>query len=135
MFTDKGIFSNAQTLAASSAENSTNTLDTEVASSNLGAGTPIWLVVRVNTTFTNASAGGTETVSLQSSAASASGFAANLTGPTVTVGVMVKGLDLLTVPLPADHLRYLKVVYTPASCSGWTAGAVDAFLTTASPLN
>jgi hypothetical protein len=135
MITEKGnIFSNAQALVASGAENSTNVIDTEVAGSNIGAGTPIWVYCRVNTLFTAASSS-TMIVSLQNSATSGGTYTSIFVGPTLTVGQLVKGFDLCTIPLPVDNLRYLKMVYTQGVGSGWTAGNVDALLTLNAPLN
>lgn len=134
MLVDKMVFSDAQALVASGAENSTNVLDTEFASSNLGGGTPIWLVCRVNTQMTSATSA-TLIVSLTSSATSNGTYTSDAISRTWTVGQLVKGLDLLTIPLPADHLRYLKVVYTQAVGSGWSAGNVDALLTLNVPRN
>ena len=135
MITEKGnIFSDAQALTASGAENSTNVVDTEVAASNIGGGTPVWLYCRVNTTFTAASSS-TMIVALQNCATSGGTYTSLLIGPTLTVGQLVKGLDLMTVPLPVDNLRYLKLIYTQGVGSGWTAGKVDALLTHNAPLN
>ena len=135
MVTERGnIFSDAQALTASGAENSTNVIDTEVASSNIGAGTPIWVYCRVNTAFTAASSS-TMIVSLQNCATSGGTYTSIFVGPTLTVGQLVKGLDLCTIPLPVDNLRYLKMVYTQGVGSGWTAGKVDALLTHNAPLN
>lgn len=132
MFVDKMVFSDAQALTASGAENSTNTLDTEAAGSNIGPGTPLWLYCRVNTAFTAANSS-TMIVSLQNSATSGGTYTNILVSPTYTVGQLAKGFDMLTAPLPNENLRYLKVVYTQAVGSGWTAGNVDALLTSQAP--
>lgn len=134
MLIDKCEFSDAQAITASGASNSTNTIDTEVASSNLGGGTPVWVYCRVNTAFTDATSS-TMIVTLESSATSGGTYTKVLVSPTYTVGQLVKGFDLLTVPLQVDHLRYLKLVYTNGVGSGNTAGKIDAFLTTAAPRN
>jgi hypothetical protein len=126
------VFSDAQALTASADENSTNVIDTEKASANLGAGTPIWLVVRVNTTFACATS---VTYSAQLTASTDSGgtYHTVLVGETYTVGEIVKGLDLLTVPIAIDHARYLKILYDHTTGSGCTAGKVDAYLTLNAP--
>jgi len=135
MLTEKwGIFSDAQAITGSGASDSSSTLDTEVAGSNIGGGTPIWLVVRVNTTFTCATSG-TMYATLQNCATSNGTYLDMLRSATYTVGSLVKGLDVLTVPLTVDNLRYLKVLYTNAVGSGMTAGNFDAFLSLNAPRN
>ena len=137
MVTEKAlIFSNAQAITTSGATNSTNTIDTEVAASNLGGGTVLWLVVRVNTTFVEIVSGSeTLDVQLQNSATSGGTYVKIASGYLFSGRECVKGLDLLTTPLPVDNLRYLKVVYTTTTGSGWTAGNVDAFITLNAPKN
>ena|SRR3990167_1316625 len=130
MVVDKMVFSDAQALTASTVENSTNTLDTEAAASNIGGGTALWLYCRVNTTFTGAHS---FVASLQHCATSGGTFASILVSPTYTNGQLVKGFDILTVPLPNENLRYLKMIYTPSTGSGWTAGAIDALITSQAP--
>lgn len=132
MLLDKMQFSDAQAQTASTVEYSTNVLDTEFADSNLGGGTPIWLVCRVNTTFSGTS--GTFIVALQEGSVSGT-FVNKIVSPTYTTALLVKGFDLLTIPLPVDHLRYLRIGYTPATGSGYTAGKLDAFLTLNAPRN
>jgi Bbp16 len=134
MFLDKMVFSDAQAVTASGATASTNVLDTEVASSNLGAGTPIWLVCRVNTTFVVCT-GTTCTfdAALQDCATSGGTYTQIAQGFAYSTAEILKGLDLLTTPLPAVHKRYLKLVYTVATGSGFNSGAIEAFLTTAAP--
>lgn len=134
MFTDKAIFSNAQAITASGNTTSTNYVDTEVAASNIGGGTPLWLVCRVNTTFTDATSGAL-TVTLNTCATSNGTYVVLATGRVYSVGVLVKGLDVLTIPLPADNLRYLGLTYANTVGSGFTAGKLDAFLCSQPPLN
>lgn len=146
MIMDKMEFSDAQAITASTATDSTNVLDLGLAStgSDVGSGTPIWVVGRVNTTFVDAapSAANTWRVALQHSASEGSGFvdvfagpAANKVSSIAANNDMTKGADLLTQPLPTDLLRYLKVQITPAAASGPSAGKIDAFLTLNAPLN
>lgn len=134
MVTEKAlIFSNAQAITASTATDSTNVIDTEFATPNLGGGTPLWLVCRVNTTFV--APGSTLTVKLSSSATSGGTYLTDAQSQAFTVGTCVKGLDLLTIPLPLDHLRYLKLTYTPATGSGPSAGNIDAYIALTAPRN
>ena len=134
MLLDQCSFSDAQALTGSGAENSTNVIDLESTTPNIGAGTPIWLYCRVNTTFTSATSQ-TLIVALQNSTASGGTYVSIAISPTYTVGQLVKGLDLLTIPVPVDNIRYLKVLYTNAVGSGFTAGNVDAFLSLNAPRN
>ncbi|HET6453497.1 MAG TPA: hypothetical protein VFI02_03755, partial [Armatimonadota bacterium] len=60
-------FSDAQTVTATASVAATNILDTEVADSNVGSGTPIWVVCRVSTVFNGS---GTVLVTLQDCATS-----------------------------------------------------------------
>ena len=126
-------FSDAQTSTSSTVFNSTNTLDTEATDSNLGAGTPIWLVTRVNTAFAGTS--GTYIVKLQHCATSGGTYLDLLVSATYTTTQLVKGFDLMTVPLPVEHQRYLKLTYTQATGTGYPTGKIDAFLTTQAPRN
>ncbi len=128
---DKMVFSDAQEVTTSGATTSTSTLDMEFANPNLGAGTPIWLWCRVNTTF--AGVGETLDAQLQDCATSGGTYNKIAQGFAFSNGEAVKGLDLLTIPLPAKHKRYLKLMYTTSTGSGWTAGNIDAFLTLAAP--
>lgn len=133
MFLDKMVFSNAQALTSSTLEASTNVLDTEVAASNIGAGTPIWLVTRVNTAFSGTS--GTFVVSLQNATASGGTWVTIAISATFTTAQLAAGFDLMTQPLPVDNLRYLRMAYTQATGTGYTAGSVDSFLTLNAPRN
>ena len=137
MVLDKMEFADAQAITASTATDSTNVLDFEVAStkSDIGVGTPMWLVCRINTTFTDSSAASQAQVTLQHSAASASAFVQAAQGHLYSVGDLIKGQDMLTQALPADLKQHLKVVWTPTSSSGYNAGKIDAYLTTNAPLN
>lgn len=125
------IFSDAQECLSTAT--STNVIDTEVADSNLGAGTPIWLHVKVNTAFaiaTSTSTGGYYI--FQDCATSGGTYETLLQSGDQSSGIYVKGYDVLTVPLPNKHMRYLRGrwVSSGASCS---AGKLDAFLAAHAP--
>jgi hypothetical protein len=112
---------------------STNIIDTEVAASNIGAGTPIWLHVKVNTAFaiaTSTSTGGY--YQFQECATSGGTYLTKLSTTDQSSGVYVAGYDILTIPLPNENLRYIRGrwVSSGASCS---AGKIDAFLTFGAP--
>lgn len=132
MVIDKCEFSDAQAFTGSADEASTNVVDTEVAASNVGPGTPIWVYCRVNTTFT-CDTSGTMIVSLQNCATSGGTYVDIAKTATFTVGTLVKGLDVLTIPIPAKNLRYLRMYFDKGVGSGFTAGKIDAFLTTQAP--
>ena len=137
MVTEKAlILSDAQAITTSSTTNSTNTIDLEFAAPNIGSGTPLWLVCRVNTLFVEVTSG-TETLDAQlQTCATSGGTYTKIAGGYLYSGrEIVKGLDLLTIPLPADCLRYLKIVYTTTTGSGWSAGKVDAFIASTAPRN
>ena len=128
-------FSNAQTITASGAATaSTNVWDTEAAASNIGPGTPIYVVCRVHTAFTTASTGDTLIADLEHCATSGGTYVDLLKSPTFTVGQLVAGFDILTTTIPSGtNLRYLRFNYNYASGSGFTAGAISAFPTLAAP--
>ena len=118
-------FSDAQSAVTTASISSTNVLDTEVADSNVGSGTPIWVVCRVGTAF---SGSGVLTVALQDCATSGGTYVTRLT--TATLSLLecdAVGDDLLVTPLPSEHQRYLKLLYTNTHNSG-AAGAIDAYL-------
>jgi hypothetical protein len=143
MLLDMCVFSDAQTIAGSAAILSTNIIDTEVASSNLGGGTPVWLVVRVNTAFAQTTSAVTSIANVNLLHGLASGTVTQtlLSGQVISIATTAsltanlgKGADLLTVPLPIDNLRYLRIQWQPGG-SGFSAGNIDAYLTTAAPRN
>lgn len=121
-------FSDAQDLSGAGSVASTNQVDLALAAPNLGIGTPIWLVVRVNTAFTLLTS---LTVMLQDAAAN-TGYAQLLEGATIPVAELIAGADLLVVALPATHKRWLSVYYTIVGTNPG-AGKVDAYLTLTPP--
>jgi len=122
-------FSDAQTLvAASLIFPATYDIDCESGVSDLGAGTPIWVVCKVNTVCAGLA---TISVALQDSAAGST-YVTRYTTYAYSLGqVDAVGNTLLSMPLPADHARYLRLLYTITTSA--TAGAVDAFLCNAPP--
>ena len=138
------IFSDAQSIAGSAAVLSTDLIDTEVAGSNIGGGTPIWIVCRVSTAFAQTTSAVTSLayVNLLHGLASGTVTQTLLSGRMISIATTAsltadlgKGADLLTVPLPVDNLRYLRIQFQTAASSGFSAGAIDAFLTLAAPRN
>ena len=126
MILDKNlVFSDAQAETSVAAQDSTNVIDTGIADSNLGAGTPLWVNVQVNTTVTSSGAA-TVSVALHDSS-DGSTYAAIWTSAAYAKATLVAGFVMMSIPLPSEHERYLKVVYTIAT-SVLTAGAFDAWI-------
>ena len=94
---------------------------------NKGKGTPLYLHVRVNTSFVATGAG---TLAVGVNTADTSATATVLfTTPALAKTVLVKGYDIINMPLPAAPplASFLRVVYTQAT-STFTAGAIDAWI-------
>jgi len=124
-----GIFSDNQSLVATATIVSTNVLDCGVANPNLGAGTPLWVVESIHTKFTGS---GGITTTLQHCASSGGSYLTLLVGVAHSTGTGAIGDYLLAVPLPMEHLRYLRLSHAITMDSG-SAGAVDAYLSPCAP--
>lgn len=119
------VLSDGQSIVTTASIDSTNTLDTEVANSNLGSGTPIWVICRVSTAFTGS---GTLAVVFKDCATSGGTYVSRFTTVAYSLGETdAFGDDLLVMPLPQEHQRYIKLTYTNGHNSA-AAGAVDAYL-------
>jgi hypothetical protein len=120
------VFSDEQAQTSVAAHDSTNTIDLQTASVNIGAGTPIYFNFRVNTTFTSSSSA-TFTMKLQDSS-DASTWADTGIGPftALAYSLMTEG-KVYSFSLPPNVQRYLKVVYT-IGVAVLSAGAWDAWL-------
>jgi hypothetical protein len=125
---DKLIFDSNHTIPTpvSADFTSTYTIDTEVADFNAGAGTPLWVVVKMLNKQTGTT-GETLSVELQDCTTSGGTYAYILEGRTFSGGEFASAPTLLCVPLPAHHRRYLKISYDCNSGLVWTGG-VDAYL-------
>jgi len=110
---------------------STNIIDTEVALSNLGAGTPLWVVVKMLNKQTGTT-GETLSVELQDCTTSGGTFAAILEGRSFSGGEFTTAPTLLAAPLPAHHRRYLQISYDGNAGLVWTGG-VDAYIALNAP--
>lgn len=123
-------FSDAQ--AVTSTAISENVIDLGIASSDIGAGEPVYLVVLTNTAATDVSSDATLTVTLESDSTADLATSATThfsTGALAFGTFSPAGTVLAAVALPIDEYeRYLGVRYTVAS-GPLTAGAFDAFLT------
>ncbi len=136
MILDKNLeFSDAQAICLSIATATASTvLDLQVADPNIGTGTPVWLIVSVNTSFLPTlttllveprDADGAGSLSL----ATAIMFGKTFSG---SLDELQAGDLLISMPLPAAIRRYMEILYTTAG-STLTAGKLDAFLSLAPP--
>ena len=112
-------FSDAQAITASA--QSTNVLDLQAADLEMGAGTPIWLNVRVGTADF---AGGTSlkvTFYACSTATTISNGSDLLASDTIAQASLTAGAWIIRVPLPVnfDEDRYIGLYYTDTG--GFTA--------------
>ena len=119
------VLSDAQAETTAAAHDSTNVLDFQQATPDFGAGTQKFFNVVVNTAFTSAGSA-TLSVSLQESA-DASTYSAIATTAAIAVASLTAGKVLMTIPLPPDHERYYKLVYTIGTAD-MTAGKLDAWV-------
>jgi hypothetical protein len=103
-------------------------LDHMTAAWNGGAGTPVWVIVQVNTSITGTTSNPIY-VAWGTATASGGTYQYHLTGRTFSIGEVTKGTYLLAAPIPAGVTinRFSKVVYSVVGVS-LTAGAVDAYL-------
>jgi hypothetical protein len=106
-------------------------LDMMTANWNGGAGTPVWVISQVNTTFT---CGSQFYVEFRSGAASTTVTTSHFSGKSMSVLECTKGAYLLAIPLPAgcNIGRFVKLTY---HCSGSAnvAGAIDSYLSFNAP--
>lgn len=119
-------FSDAQILTDSSAA-ATNVLDMQAADREMGAGTPIWLNVRVEQVF----AGGTSVVTALVNESDATIDGSSIViwqTPAVVTADLVAGHWIMRMPLPVnfDELRYLGIYYTLVGT--FTTGTINAWL-------
>jgi len=125
---DKNLeFSDAQAETTQAAHDSTTVLDLGVAAPNIGAGTPVWLVIRVNEAVTS-DGSATVTFDVQDSANNSAFASIGLLTGAIAKATLVAGYVVMKVPLPASIRRYVKIVYTIGTAA-LTAGKFDAFLT------
>jgi hypothetical protein len=115
-------FSDAQTLVSTSLTIYSTILDFEAADPNSGSGTPVWVVCKLATALNS----GNLTVALQDSALSATVFVALATRVFSIADTDAVGDELLTIPLPMEHKRYLRMTYVVSASVA--TGSVDAYL-------
>lgn len=125
LFDAKFEFSDAQAITTDA--DSTNVVDFVNTDLEMGAGTPVWLNVQVETAF----AGGTSLeVSLYSHTATTSLNSGTLLwqSSAIVQASLTAGAWITRIPLPynADEERYLGVYYNDTGA--FTAGTVNAWL-------
>jgi hypothetical protein len=124
------IFSDAQAQTSVASHNSTNTIDFQTANTNIGAGTPLYFVFRVNTTFTSSSSA-TFSLSLQHSSDGTTWNALASTATTLGYALFTAG-KVWSFSLPTVHERYLKVVYAIGTAV-LSAGKWDSYIALSQP--
>lgn len=130
MLTDKKLlFSDNQgsITTANTAHDSTNNIDTGFASSNIGEGNPVRLVVQVGGTAF-AGTGGTLTVALLDSADDSSFATVATLTSAIAVGSLTAGAEIVNTVLPKNLRRYLKLTYTTHASNAFSAGTIYAGL-------
>jgi len=120
----KLLFSDDQAETTVPAHDSTNTVDLGAATPNSGAATPKWLNIICTEAVTSGGAG-TVAFSLQDSTDHSTWVIIWQTD-AIAKATLVKGYTL-AIPLPAEHSRYLKVVYTIGTAV-LTAGKFSAWI-------
>lgn len=127
-------FSDAQALTVTTGETvSTNMVDLQVTDPNQGAGTPVYLVISVNTAIAPATSVGLYWE--LEDASDGSTFTPIMRGETrynSTSGELDAGQVIYAGPIPAEHRRYLQLVYTSSGVT-LSAGNMDAYLSLAPP--
>jgi len=121
---------------ASNAGTDTTILDHNVAAWNAGAGTPIWVIVSIATTFSGA-ASNPVYATWSTSTASGGTYVVHLKGRLLSIGELTKGKYLLADPIPAGHTinRFSKVTMYLDGGVSLTAGVFDSYLSLNAPRN
>ena len=128
-------FSVAQAFTSTGDTDSTNIVDTGVGEdffgsakpSNVGEGGDAWLHVDVDAAFTSAAplTGGL-TIALHDSATVGGTYTELFqVAKDVQAAALTLGTELVRVPVPAESLRFWKLIYTTGT-TVWTAGALNA---------
>lgn len=122
---DANELSNAQAFTTG-ANNSEDVIDMSVAGD---AEKSLWLIVRVNTTFTSGGAGTVVVTALHDTeAAFGDDPVTFFTSALLAIADLVAGETIVKTRLPANMGAFMKCVYTVATAD-MTAGKLDAFLT------
>ena len=130
-------FSDAQTVSADTQTASTNFIDLGAAALYIGVGTPLYLNVRVNTTFVGGGeSAGSLTVQLFDGAhTSGVCTGTKLSSKTVATSLLAAGKSICRVPIPFEgYMRFLRLRYVGSrATTAYTAGKVDAWISGATP--
>jgi len=121
------LFSDAQAITAAAA--STNAVDLGAVERRIGTGRELYVVVIVDTAFTDAGSDSTLTVDLQSDSVEAFSSAATVQTVGTLAALSAAGARLIS-RIPPDTLteRFIRLNYTPNN-GNLTTGAVTAFIT------
>lgn len=123
----QNLFSDAQAVTATAA--STNVMDLGIAGRNLGVGEDMYLVVIVDTTFTDSGSDSTIAVTLETDDNASMSSPTTLLSLGTFAALTAAGSRLVTkLPINSAYERYLGVRYTAAN-GNLTTGAFTAFLT------
>lgn len=129
--------SDAQAITVSTQTASANFIDLGAAALYIGVGTPLYLNVRVNTTFV----GGGESSSTLScqlmDGAHTSGVCTGTTllTKTIATSLLAAGKWIMRVPIPFEgYMRFLRLRYVNSrATTAFTAGKVDSWISGATP--
>jgi len=121
---NKLVLSDAQAETTVAEHDSTNTIDLGDAIQKPGIGTPLWLNITVN----EAVVGTTSKVTFKvQDSADDSTFVSIFETPAIAEAVLVKGHEVLRMPLPHTVRQYLKIVYE-ITVNVLTLGKFDAWI-------
>jgi len=121
---DKLVLSDAQAETTIAEHDSDFTIDFGDAVQKPGIGTPLWLNITVNEVVAGTSS--TVTFKVQDSADDIT-FVSIFETPDIAEAVLVKGHEVLRIPLPHTVRQYLKVVYE-IKVAVLTTGKFDAWI-------
>ena len=126
MYQDENlIFSTGQAETTVATHVSSITIDTELVDPNFGPGKPKWVNCVIDTTCDSVGAA-TLKVALQDSVGGST-WTDLVAGEAYLLSLLASGFVPMSVPLPAEHKRYLRMVYT-IGASVLTSGAWNAWI-------
>lgn len=129
--------SDAQAVTVSTRTASTNFVDLGAASLYIGAGTPLYLNVRVNTTFVGGgeSSGALTTHLMDGAHTSGVCSGTTLLSKTIATSLLAAGKWIMRVPIPVEgYMRFLRLRYVNSrATTAYTAGKIDAWVSGATP--
>lgn len=131
--------SDAQTICFTDTQTgtaSTNLLDLGAAKLAIGAGTPLYLNIRVcQADFANDGTTASITFNLHASTGAAFGITSYVMSRKVIQADLTAGSWIMRVPIPSElERRYLRLRYVNSNVTtGFTAGQVDSWISAAVP--